>query len=116
MGEEGRLPEWKGTDDLGWVATRLRQAVFASQAAAAWHFRVASTTISRYEAYEVGSPGVKPPLGYLAALLESWAERYRPADNRATEYRQSLTYKLEEVRKRFYYVEAPHPFRGWAAV
>src|SRR5689334_18602653 len=95
MGEEHRLLDWKATEELWVITTRLREALFKSQAAAARYLHVAGTTISRYEAYETRDVSIKPPLSYLATLLQLLEERGVAARGDATTYRQQAVQKLE---------------------
>lgn len=113
MGEGSKLPQWKATDPLWSIATSLRQANFDSQVQAGQHFGLADTTIGRYEAYDPGGAGLKPPFGYLAALAQLLGQRITGEPTLVDEKRQHLAQQMEQVRKRFY-AEQPRPqIRTW---
>jgi hypothetical protein len=105
------LPQWKATDALWVVATQLRQAVFVSQAAAARALKLNKTTISRYETYESGGAGLKPPFAYLATLAYLRGEQAANAETAAVQ--EALVTRLETIRKRFYSEESLPPLRMW---
>lgn len=113
MSEDDLLPDWKATDDLWSIAASLRQVVFTTQPQAARHFGVADSTISRYENYAPSGGGLKPRLGYLAALMQEIEQRVADKRGAITTYRQQAVQKLEELRRRFYAGDNQGSIRTW---
>ncbi|HEX8221871.1 MAG TPA: NB-ARC domain-containing protein [Chloroflexia bacterium] len=89
------------------LAAKLRMRVFSSQQRASRYFGVAHTTISRYERVDPNpwnSPGVTPPLGYLAELIRLAEEKLTQSstdNNSLEEFRQRELELLNKLLARY---------------
>jgi WD40 repeat protein len=101
------LPLPKFDNDLADFVGDLRAKIFASKLEAARYFKLARTTVSRYE-----SGQLVPPLGYLAGLAQLHLERLVVDES----YKHTLLQEINKVLRWYYRDKVPFqkPLHDWA--